>query len=369
LRRPFLPAVAFLGACYAGFALALALVDPLALYPWGMRAPLKADGDYAMELTPFLVAAAVKDPRFDTLFIGGSTGHFYTPQMIKEAFPDTQSAFNLSYGRPSAQDRAAVARQLLRYSHARHFILEADWPYILPSREQHAAESFPLYLYDDRWWNDVRGISKPVINLAVAAVQTHILWTPSWDKTAEQEAYQVRYKDMHSPESMQAFAAVIARQQAAVAAPSSMTCNEMDTIGNILLPLVRALSQRGAQIDLLVPPYSWIIYYRAGEPDDRLHRPALLNDVLQMRKCIVQGVEGMPRVRVFAFDDASIGGDFRNYMDVGHLYNADMSRYILRSIANGEHRLTSENIDFKNSQMRANVANYRLVDDQKGPSR
>ena len=362
MSRPFLPAVGALAAGYCFLALLLASIDPLALYPWGISAPLKTDGDYSMELTPYLVDAVAKDPGIDTLFVGGSTGHFYTPQMMEEILPHTRRAFNLSYGRPSAPDRAAIARQLLRYSHARHFILEADWPYTIPAQDQRMAESFPLYLYDDKWWNDVRDVDLQNIKLSLAVLKGNPLWTSSWSKNLERKTYQTRYEAIHSPAFVAQYAAVIARRKDSVDTPSRLTCDAMDTIGSGLVPLVRALSQRGAQVDLVFPPYSWLIYYRAGEPGDPLNRPSLLNDVLLMRKCVVNAVEGLQRVRVFAFDDVSaIGGDFRKYMDAGHLYDPDANRYILQSIANGEHRLTPGNIEAKNAEMKSNVIGYRLT--------
>ena len=369
MSRPFLPAIGVLAAAYCLLALLLALIDPLSIYPWGISAPLRADGDYSMESTPYLVDAVAKDPSLDTIFIGGSTGHFYTPQMMQEILPNTRHAFNLSYGRPSAADRAVVARQILRYSHARHFILEADWPYIIRARDQVMAESFPLYLYDDKWWNDVRDINVQFIKLTLTALRRNLLWTPSWSKTSEQETYQARYQAIHSAAFNAGYAAMIARNKLSVDAPSTLTCDAMDTIGAILVPMVRALSQRGAQVDLVVPPYSWIIYYRAGEPSDPFHRPTLLNDVLLMRSCFVHAVDGIPGVRVFAFDDVpAIGGDFRNFMDVGHLYNPDANRYILQSIGSGEHRLTVDNIEAKNAEMHANVLHYRLMSDNSGAS-
>ena len=367
LNRPFLPAVAALAAAYCLLALVLAAIDPLALYPWGMSAQLKADGEYSMELTPYLLDIVAKDPSFDTLFIGGSTGHFYTPRMMEDILPNTHRAFNLSYGRPSVADRAAVAGEILRYSHAQHFILEADWPYTIPAQDQRMAESFPLYLYDDKWWNDVRDINLQIMKLSLAVWRHNSPWTGPWGQTPEQETYQTRYDAIHSQAFIAKYADIITRRKTGVDAPSKLTCGAMDTIDANLIPLVRALSQRGAQVDLLFPPYSWLIYYRAGEPGDPLNRPSFLNDVLLMRKCVVQGVEGMSRVRVFAFDDVpAIGGDFGKFMDAGHLYDPEANRYILRSIANGEHRLTLANVAAKNAEMKSNVLHYQLTNGNDG---
>jgi hypothetical protein len=366
MKRPFLPAIGALAAAYCLLALLLALADPLGLYPWGTTPRLRTDGNYSILSTPFLMDVVAKDPGIDTLVLGSSTGHFYTPRMMEEIWPDTRRAFNLSYGRASAADRAVVQRQILRYSHARRFILEVDWIYSLPARDQRMAESFPLYLYDDKWWNDVRGVNAQNIKLALAAVRRKPLWISTWGKASEEEMYRIRNDFMHSAATTTRFAAIIARHKAGIDAPSRLTCDAMDTIGSELIPFVRALSQRGAEVDLLFPPYAPIFYYRAGELGDTLYHPTLLNDVLIMRKCIAEAFDGMAGVRVFAFDDLPAAVDFRNHMDTGHLYNPDIIRQILRSIANGEHRLTPENIEAKNSEMRSNVVHYQVTDGKMG---
>ena len=367
MSRPFLPALGALGGAYCLLALLLALADPLRLYPWGVTPRLDRDGDYSMESTPYLVDIAAKDASFDTLFIGGSTGHSYTPQMMQELLPDTRRAFNLSYGAPRAADRAVVQRQILRYSRARHFILEADWSYIIRLQDQQTAPSFPLYLYDDKWWNDVRDVNLQIIKLSLAGLRGNPLWIGSWGKAEEEATFRNRYRANHSAESIARFSAMIARRKVSVGVPSELTCDAMDTIGTSLVPLVRTLSERGARVDLVVPPYSWLIYYRSQEPGDPINRSSFLSDVLLMRRCVIQAVQGLPGVSVFAFDDVpAIGGDFGNFMDVGHLYNPDVNRYILRSIARGEHRLTPGNIEAKNAEMRANVIQYQLTGGQNG---
>lgn len=362
MRRPFLPAIGALVGAYWLLTIIVIGLDPLALYPWGIHATVRTDGNYSMESTPFLIDAVAKDPAIDTLFLGGSTGHFYTPQMMEQLLPGTHRAFTLAYARPSSVDRAVINQQILRHSHARHFIVEADWTYIVPMRDQRAAPSFPLYLYDDTWWNDVRQINTQTIKLSFAALSSNSLWIPSWGKSVERLANERQYTAIQSPAFGEKYTAMVARRQDTVDTPSTLNCEAMDAVGAILVPFVRALSQRGAQIDLLFPPYSFLIYYRAGEPNDPFNRTSLLNDVLLLRSCIVHAVDGMAGVRVFAFDDqAWIGGDFHKYMDAGHLYDAEVNRFILESIANGQHQLSPANIEARNAEMRSNVIHFQFA--------
>ena len=367
MSRPFLPIIgAVIAACWA-LALALAAIDPMDLYPWGVRPKLRADGEYSLESTPYVVAAAAKTADIDTLFLGGSTGHFYTPRMMEELLPNTHRAFNLSYSSPSAQDRAPTFRQVLRYSHARRIIVEADWTYTMPKKDQHMAESFPVYMYDDVWWNDVRGVDMQTIELSLAALSGNPLWIDTWSKAHEQRGYRNRYDTLHTDMAIANFKTIVARQKPTIDAPSSLTCDSMDEIEDDLVPLVRSFSSRGVEVDVLLPPYSRLMYYWAAQPDvlPPPSRANLLNDVLVMRRCLVQLLDGLPRVHIYAFEDvAGLTDDLRNYFDPVHLYNPQANRYVLRSIASGEHRLTRDNVEAKNAQMKLSVVDYEFTNEK-----
>jgi len=364
MKRPFLPFIMAVAAACWTLALFLCVIDPLNIYSWGTRAKLKTNGDYSMRSTVFLGSVVAKDPDLDTVFIGGSTGHFFTTRMMEDALPNTSRAFNLSYGSPSAMDRAAVARQILRFSHARRFIIEADWTYTIPVTEQHMSESFPIYLYDEVWWNDVRGISWQTLALSIAALRGDPLWISDWSKTREQDGYRNRYARTHTPAALADFREMVAHERIRVETPSKLSCDKMDEVADNLIPFARALAARGAEVDVLMPLYSSIIYYSAAESKSRQQppRPPLLSDVLLLRRCLVEALDGLPGVRIFAFEDvAGLAADFSNYFDPGHLYNPAANLYILQSIARGEHRLTRSNVDDRNSEMRRNVIQYQFT--------
>jgi hypothetical protein len=366
LRRPFLGTIAAIAGAYSLLALLLALIDPFDIYPWGIRPKLKMNGDYSAESTRYLAAAVAKTPAFDTILLGGSTGRLYTTEMMEEILPGTHSAFNFSYSAPSSTDRAAIYRQLLRFSSARRFILEADWTYIVPKALQRSTSGFPIYLYDDVWWNDARAMTMESFQLSWAALRGDPLWLTAWSRSAEQAAYRNAYQRSQSEESQGDLLAYIARRKTSIDTPSKLTCQTMDAIGADLAPFVRALSARGVEIDVVLPPYSWLLYYRPEEPDPRgLSRPSLLSDLLQMRRCLVQALGDLPHVRIFAFDNVpGLASDWKNYFDPGHLYNFAANRYILRSIAAGEHVLSRRNIDADIAQLRSNVVRYEFTSDK-----
>jgi hypothetical protein len=362
-----LNAVGTVAVAWCALGLFVGMIDPLGIYAWGIKPQLKAGDDYSLESTPYLAAVVAKNSDFDTLFIGGSTGHFYTPQMMEEILPNTHRAFNLSYGGPSAQDRAAIARQILRYSHAHRVILETDWSYTIPKMDQRMWASFPIYLYDTVWWNDVRAIDLQAVELSLAVLRGDPLWIGEWSQAREQQSYLKRFDLMHTPAALANFKDMVTRYKASIDTPGNFGCQTLNEIGDNLVPFVRALSARGTEVDILIPVYSWTMYYLAQQPDpiEQLPRASFLHDQLLMRRCLVQALDGLPRVHIFAFDDVpGLAADLRNYFDPGHLYNSAANRYILRSIAKGEHRLTHDNIDVENSRMRLDVIGYQFTSDK-----
>ena len=366
LHRPFLPVIGAIAAASLLLGLLLTLIDPFDIYPWGVRPKLKSNGDYSADSTRYLVAAVAKTPAVDTILLGGSTGRLYTVQMMEEILPGTQSAFNLSYSAPSSADRTAVYRQLLRFSSARRFILEADWTYILPKALQRPTPGFPMYLYDDVWWNDVRGMNMVAFQLSWAALRGDPLWLTAWSRSAEQAGYRNRYELMQSEAPRAEFRAYIARHKTSIDTPSKLTCRTMDAIGEDLAPFVRALSERGVEVDVVLPAYSWVLYYWTEEADPHgLSSPSLLNDLLQMRRCLVYALDDLPHVRIFAFDNVpGLASDWKNYFDPGHLYNFEANRYILRSIAEGKNVLSRGNIDADIARLRSNVVRYEFTSNE-----
>jgi hypothetical protein len=366
MARPFLAIICLISASWVALALVFVLFDPFNLYPWGIAPALERADRYSLQSTPYLVDAVAKTADIDTIFLGTSTGHFYTAEMMETILPGAHRAFNLSYGNPGSPDRVAVARQLLHFSHARRFILEADWTYMVPLEEQPASQGFPLYLYDTVWWNDVRGINREAIKLLSAVLRHEPLWIEAWSPIREKEGYQRRYEAMHTPAAIADFARHVSRNKASIDTPSHLSCESMSAIRQNLVPFVAALSARGAEVDVLMPAYSWLLYYWADDPDRAgLSRPSLLNDQLMMRRCVVQALDGLAGVRLFAFDDVpGLATDMRNYFDPVHLYNSTANRYVLRSIANDQHRLTRGNIDSQNAQMRLSVIQYQFTNDK-----
>jgi hypothetical protein len=362
MRRPFLPLIGIVAAGCILLGIAVTAIDPYRLYSWGVHAGIRSSDQYSMQAIPYLIDAVAKDERIDTLLIGTSTGHAYSAQEMQNTLPGTHYAFNLSYSSPSAADRALVAQELLRYSGARRFVIEADWTYMEARGVERMATSFPAYFYDDLWWNDVRGINWQALKLALAVFHRRSLWLSEWSRIAEQAAYQHRYAALHSEAALADFDDYVKRNKSVIDTPTSLTCDSMTAINEELRPFVAALSRRGAEIDVVLPIYSRLMYYwKYSVHSAGISSASFLSDQLQMRKCLVLELAGLPRVNVFAFDDVpSLAEDWSNYFDPVHLYNQAANRYVLQSIGAYRHLLTRENIDERNETMRRAVVDYQF---------
>lgn len=360
LTRPLLPLFGVVAAACWALALFVLAIDPLNLYPWGVPPRLQQDGDYSPNAKPYLIDAAAKDPEIDTILLGSSTARNITASMMEAILPGTHKAFNMSYSAPLAEDRSLVQREVLRYSAARRVLFEVDLNFALPTRLQRTRH-FPLYLYDDAWWNDIRVVNQETLGLALNVLKGKPLWNGSWSSEGHQKKFQKQYERAQSPEQAALHQAAIDRQRPNIDRPARFTCKDLDAINDNLVPFARALSARGVEMDLWFPIYSTQVYYEWL--DDPLHLqtigPSFLNDQLQMRQCLVEALDGIPHVRVFAFNDlVDISDDLRNYRDLGHLQNMAPLQYILQSIAKDQHRLTRDNVGQAIEAMRRHVLNY-----------
>jgi len=366
--RPLLllvAAVLVLGWAATGLFL---LVDPLALYPWGARARL-ADRQYSMDGTPYMVDVVTKNPDIDTLFVGGSTGHQFTDRMMEATWPRSGRAFNLSHTSPRPADRELIQDKILEFSHARRVIEEIDWRYQLPRAVERRVDvtgnDFPLFLYDNTMWNDVRGVGLKTVRLSANVAAGGPVWISDWSDRHWQQQDRRDYVRFLSPQSLATLKAEIARHRHDVDTPSTLDCGRLDIISQDLVPFARALSHRGIELDVIFPVYSPALFYEWIDRDDRLrvNGKSFLDDHLVMRRCVVEALDGIPRVRIFGFDDvAGLATNVANFRDPGHLYNAGAARYMLESIARGTHRLTRANIGQELDKMHASIVNYQVVD-------
>jgi hypothetical protein len=140
-------------------------------------------------------------------------------------------------------------------------------------------------------------------------------------------------------------------------APSGRSCSSFTAINEQLVPRLRKFAETGVEIDILIPILSYANYYlRMSEIS-----PTLLDEVLLSRRCLVEAVDGLRNVRVFAFDDEpQIAGDLGKFRDPGHIYDPDLLKKTLASIYSGKGMLSKANIDSYERRIRLEVKNYNV---------
>ena len=121
---------------------------------------------------------------------------------------------------------------------------------------------------------------------------------------------------------------------------------------------MQALSDRGVQIDILIPIASYAFYYVRRNDIS----PTLLDEQMVARRCLVGAAAHLPNVRIFAFDDdPSIAGDLANFREVGHVYDPAILRRFVGAMVTGSNRLTRQNLADHERTIRSAVESYRPI--------
>ncbi|HEY1629862.1 MAG TPA: hypothetical protein VGF56_01005 [Rhizomicrobium sp.] len=318
------------------------LVDPFDIYPWGLQVHLK-HANYPSDSNPYLIDVAAKDPTIDTMLVGSSTAVDFTREQMMQ-IPGTKNPFNLSYEGALPADREVVTTQMLKYSHASRVILSFDFTYALDKDE--ARDEFPFYLYDGDAVDDLRMVGSTSARSAFSAL-THHGEISNGGGNITNLKHEEQFQDFQTPASMRALAKAVVRYRGEVDRPTAKTCAAFTAIDAQLVPYARALSRRHVALDVYIPPYATVTFYdwqnglRRGLLGD-----SIMEDQFLTRSCLVEALDGLPGVRIFAFDnEAWITDDLANYKDTAHVYNDRIQTYIMKQIGAGTHQLTKANVD------------------------
>jgi len=354
---PFLLLFFLLFTGYWGVTATTVAVDPLDLYDWGRSPTLLRD--YNRHNLEYLAAAASRAP-VDTLLIGGSPSATFTSARLERYLPETKRAFNFSMSGVRPLDRAIMTDLVLKNSPARHILLTFDWIYAMPAEQMRGG--FPAYLYDNNWLNDLRVVSPTVLRLLLGVVRGQPLALENWDYLSQEELDDRKFERTQTEVNYERIKAAVIAQRDIIGLPSSKKCKDFSALNTQLLPFAQEISRQGRQLDVLIPPYSLAMYgvWENSPTRNELLDDRILSNLLEMRRCLVMGVEGLENVRVFAFDNETwMTGDLANFRDPAHLRNDEkLIEYILEAISAGRHVLTAENIGEYLAALRNNVLTH-----------
>ncbi len=361
-RSRFSPPLVVFAAVFALIWAAVILVvavDPLGVFPWGLGP--KLDGrDYKNLKTLLLVDAVIRDPSIDVVLVGSSTGWRFRRGMMNRTLP-ARNAINLSYAAALPADRALVMDRLGRLGHFKRIIMTLDWSYIVSPEEMR--DGFPAYLYDDSVLGKIRMVDSITVGLALDRLQGKPLNLSQWqtgDEDIEDPAADGGPRNIQNPRDLRRVARQVAQYRAQVDLPSGLRCADYGTVNRQLVPEARLLSARHIAFDVLIMPLSLAIYYSPPRGEF-----PFMNRELQMRACAVKALDGIPGVRIFAFDNVpGLTDDLANYKNTAHLRKPELFVMMLRAISQGTHRLTRANIDGEMALLRQRILNLKVRDSE-----
>lgn len=340
-RRLYLLPLALLMVVYWICAAVYLIVDPYGIYPWSRATTV--EGRFHPDDTPYLLDAVLRDHRYDILIVGGSTLVRLDAREVGAALGGR--AFNLSYSGPRPRDRKLIFDRLLTQAHLRRVIVSLDWASLLDAHR--GGYAFPFFLYNGTPYDDLRAVNPASLRLVAERLRVGaIVADPrSYRDYAAQDG--PRRREFLSSRNLRALAAAIDDKRSRIGAGAVRPCGELAAIAD-LRSFARSAADRGLEVTVLIPPVSLGWFY--DWVDDKERRSEIGGDplaaTLGIWRCAVTALEGIPGTKLVGFDDlAWIGGDLRNYIDLGHFGDPRIYTYIARSLDDPGRRLDSRNID------------------------
>jgi hypothetical protein len=361
-RSRFSPPLIVFAVVFAAIwsaAILVLTVNPLGVFSWGVGPKLDAS-DYKNMTTYLLIDAVIKDPSIDVVLVGSSTGWRFRRGLMDRYLP-AKNAINISYAAALPADRAIVMDRLGRLGHFKRIIMTLDWSYIVQPDEMR--EGFPGYLYDDGVIDKIRMVDPTTVALAWERLMGEPLRLAHWktgDEDTEDPTADGGSQNIQSPAGLRRLARQMELHRSEVDLPSGMRCADFATINRQLVPEAKLLASRHIAFDVVIMPLSLATYYSPPRGEF-----PFMNKELQMRACAVKALDGIPGVRIFAFDNVlGLTDNLANYKNTAHLRKPELFVMMLRAISQGTQRLTRANVDGEMALLRRRILAYKLRDSE-----
>ena len=360
-RRFLCPTVLGLALVWAAYMIPAAfviVVDPYDLYPWGVR--IKPVSRHDILHANRLIGIAASDREADTLLVGSSVSMRIQLEDLREQYPDTRIAWNLSYPGVTGRDRQIVLDRIAEHSRARHVLVMLD--YMLGSPVDRVSRGFPTESYDDDPTNDLRVVDSRTLREARSAL---LRGTPFPNVEASDRALRRflagrRSSTFYRPTIVASITRSLREQRATIDVDHDMPCSALPLLRRFEATM-RRLAAQGRRVDLIAPVYSPSFYYqyRVGGQMDDSTRMNLLGRQLAMRRCVVKALGATPNIVISALDrDTALVNDLTNFYDSGHIVGRTNFRRQLLATNDPRYRLTPANIDAYLEAYRRNVKTY-----------
>lgn len=368
-RRRLSPVLLVFSAILLAYWAAAALVvgaDPYDLYRWGLRAD--AGAAHQPRFAGYLLRMAARDPKADLILIGGSTSTTYSAGDLRDAFPGARDPWNISYHASRALDRHLATTTIVKQSAAPRVLIVLDWLYARSVDQKR--DNFPVYLYDDDPFNDLRMVDQRGLAATARLLRTGSSMPDPAAADADEVAFNTRgYESFQTQKTMARIERLLSRHRAEVDRVGATDCGAFPAFNVQFLPALRALAAQGKRVDIIVPPYSLAMYYEwvAGPKYLSLGGSTFLSDQLLLRRCMVEVAATLPGVSVSAIDiDPRNVSDLGAFRDTSHLYDPVLLKKVLLAVDDPAYRLTPENVDAYAVRLRAAAKAYQLRNSKLG---
>ena len=311
------------------------VVDPYQQY----RKPNWYEPHYYRPLQRYISPGMARTYDYDTVITGSSMMENYRNAEAGTILRG--KVINLSMGAMTAYELRELLTSILRAGRAKHIIFDLNFNAFAGSPTmQVVAEPLPLYLYDDRRWNDVHYLlqaqtlwrSLGIVSGAKGRFATDPDKPWYWaDEYEFSERAATRGLDLaninrdfkQGPRTLEGMRA-------------SFDAN--------LLPIVRA--HPGVRFSLMYPPYSKLVWKDFQQRNQ-------VDVTLAFKRYVLDSVRGLPNVALYDFQARRDWvANLDNYKDIYH-FNPQISRALIEAIAAGADRVDADNIAGTEAALRA----------------
>jgi hypothetical protein len=311
-------------------------VDPLQYYRKAKYPPLFQPGKRYQN------PALARTYDYDTVLIGTSLSENVSASEVESALGGT--FLNLAMSGASMREQKLLLDVAIRAGHVRTVLWEINYEYLRggPDWVTDFDGPFPFYLYDRNPFNELHTYLLSIDTLKsslriLAGVSGLIRWEPqplermqAWDWKTDRKLGADELKKVWRTLQSHASQPEVRTMMGEITA-----ANMNRSFDENVLPLLKAYPQ--TKFIFFFPPVSVLrhLFY------DRL-RPGTARDVVLNKRHIIRSLRDVPQVAIYDFQGVeSVVTDFSKYYDLGH-YSRGVHRWMLDSMAAGEHLATPE---------------------------
>lgn len=262
---------------------------------------------------------------YSTMITGTSMSQNMRPSLWEDLTED--KAIKTCYSSASFYELSQSMERAISYNTELKTIISSLDPSMMATDSKEVSyEGIPTYLYDDNIFNDVNYIFNKDVLLKCLAVMNY---TRAGNKTTDLDTYG-RYDIYHSF-GKESILKTFTRAEKVDEKLTEITGDIAATnLEENYLSLIR--KNPDVEFKFFIPPYS--VYYW-----DNLSRKGMLDNTIEVEKYVVSELLKEPNVEVYAFDDlVDVTNNPNRYMDMLH-YDGEMADYILKAVAEGQHKI------------------------------